>query len=134
MATVFPTSSTPRRSKRATRTATSDIKASGLLYGASENGPDTFMFMATVEEALALGLRCHQSGNLAEAAQIYREILQTAPDNVRVLALLGIVALAQNRLDEAIDSLRHALQIDPDRSDLWNNLGVACARHGKPAE
>jgi diamine N-acetyltransferase len=36
-----------------------------------------------------------------------------------------------NRLQEAIDEQRQALQIQPQDADAWNNLGVLEARSGK---
>ena len=44
-----------------------------------------------LEEAIALGVQRHRSGQLSEAEQIYRKILQAVPEQPDALHFLGLL-------------------------------------------
>lgn len=77
----------------------------------------------SLEEALALALRLHQSGHLAEAEAGYQAILQAAPGLPDALHFLGVLRYQQMRPEEAITLIRQALAGAPDYADAHNNLG-----------
>jgi predicted O-linked N-acetylglucosamine transferase (SPINDLY family) len=81
--------------------------------------------VATISEALTIALGHHQRGRLAEAEQIYRQILQVRPDQPDALHLLGVVHSQRGQYDAAIDSIRRAIQIRPGEAAFHGNLGVA---------
>jgi Flp pilus assembly protein TadD len=87
--------------------------------------------MATVSEALALAVQCHQAGDLRQAEQVYRQILQAAPGHAHVWCLLGAACQAQGRGPEAVACYRQALALQPDYADAHGNLGVALAQQGR---
>jgi protein O-GlcNAc transferase len=69
----------------------------------------------------------HQSGRLAEAESVYRELLATEPGRADVLQRLGILAHQSGRGAEAIELLRHAIELSPNAADGQVNLGAVLA-------
>ena len=79
---------------------------------------------ARIDGLYELALRRHQAGQLAEAEQLYRGILEADPRQLDCLHLLGMVALQSGRPAEAVDLIGRAIAA---------NDGVA-AWHGSLAE
>jgi predicted O-linked N-acetylglucosamine transferase (SPINDLY family) len=63
----------------------------------------------TVDQAIQLALEHQRAGQLAEAEDIFRQILGAYPDQADVLHLLGGVYLQAKRPDLAEANVRHAL-------------------------
>ncbi len=61
------------------------------------------------QQAFELGLQHHQSGRLAEAETIYRQILAVEPRHADTLHLLGIIANQVGRNDVAVDLINQAI-------------------------
>ncbi len=87
--------------------------------------------MATVAEALALAVRHHRAGALAEAEQLYRQILAADPRHVVALHLLGVLAHQQGRNDLAVEAIGRALRLAPDYAEAHANLGVVLREQGR---
>ena len=90
--------------------------------------------MLSLAQALALAVKQHQQGDLFQAEQLYRQILQVDPQQIDALHLLGLIAHQTGRPAEAVASIRRALQLRPDFADAHYNLGQVLQRLGKPAE
>jgi predicted O-linked N-acetylglucosamine transferase (SPINDLY family) len=90
--------------------------------------------MNTVAQSLDLAVRCHQAGNLQQAEQIYRQILQVEPGNINALHLLGLIAMHFGKLDHAIEHIRQSLRLKPNFAEAHSNLGLALQQQGKLAE
>jgi len=87
--------------------------------------------MPTVPEALQMGWNRHQSGDVSEAEQIYRQVLQVAPSNENAWCFLGMVCHDQGRYDEAIDAYQQSLRIKADFPVALSNLGNTLKQQGK---
>jgi tetratricopeptide (TPR) repeat protein len=87
--------------------------------------------MTTVAEALDLARRHHQAGDLRQAEQIYRQILQVDPHHEDALQLLGLLSLQAGDSGAAIHYLSQAIQLRPDWAEVGANLGVALATQGR---
>jgi len=79
---------------------------------------------------LAWARELAQSGDLANAAAICANILQSAPDQPQALHLLGIAAIQQGRRSEAMELLRRAVRSDPKFAVALNDLGNLLAQQG----
>jgi predicted O-linked N-acetylglucosamine transferase (SPINDLY family) len=118
--------------------------------------------MPSIIDELAFALRCHESGDLARAEQMYRQIagqilnslgivsaqqgktaqatasfrqaLAWLPRNAPILSNLGNALRLAGELDEAVECYRAALAIHPNYPDAANNCGLALLRQGKVAE
>lgn len=97
--------------------------------------------MATVAEALDVAHRYRQSGHLAEAEYICRQIVASVPDHLEAQKLLRAVADGYNdtgialaragRWDEALASLQEALRLQPDHTPALNNQGIVLVQQGR---
>ena len=72
-----------------------------------------------------------QNGALNEAERLYRQILETAPDNVNVLNMLGLVAQAKGLHEQAIDYFYKAADLAPKHFPIFFNLAVSLSALGK---
>jgi tetratricopeptide (TPR) repeat protein len=70
----------------------------------------------------AIGL--HQSGRLAEAEQLYREILSADSRQFDALHMLGVIRHQQSRNSDALALIERALQLRPGSILARGNLGV----------
>ncbi len=71
--------------------------------------------------AFSTAMRHHQAGRVTEAAALYRQILDAAPDNLACLNNLAILCGP----GEAEALLRRAIDLKPDYVDAQLNLGKA---------
>jgi len=90
--------------------------------------------MTPIPEMLALALQYHQSGALAQAEELYRQILQANPDHADAHHMLGVLASQTGRTDLAIASIRQALILNPLAADYHSNLGLAYQAVGQLEE
>ena len=72
----------------------------------------------------------HQAGRLAEAQQLYAEILSREPKHAMALHLLGVIAYQQGDSGQAIDLIGKAIVLRPDYADAHSNLGNALKEQG----
>ena len=81
--------------------------------------------MTTTLEFLAQARYHHQAGNLDQAEQLYRQLLQAEPQHAEALHLLGVLSSQQGRHDSAILFIQQALAVSPEVAHFHNNLGFA---------
>ncbi|WP_119289776.1 tetratricopeptide repeat protein [Azohydromonas sediminis] len=70
-------------------------------------------------------LQCHQRGQLAQAAQLYAQMLSLQPDHVDALHLSGVAAAQAGEPQRAIGFFERVLRRDPGHVAAHNNLGNA---------
>ena len=75
-----------------------------------------------------------QNGALNEAEQIYRQILETAPNNADVLNLLGLIAQTRGIHGEAANYFYKAIENAPKHWPIFFNLAVSLGALGKFVE
>jgi hypothetical protein len=81
--------------------------------------------VATIQEILALALQKHQVGQLDEAEQLYKQILQANPYHPDGLHLMGVLISQRGRDDLAISYIERALTVKPNIAAFHNNLGFS---------
>ena len=79
--------------------------------------------MTSPSASLTLGLHYHRAGRLAEAEEIYREVLAAEPENPDALHLFGVLAHQVGQHGFAVEAISLALRYAPDRADFLSNLG-----------
>ncbi len=82
-------------------------------------------------EVLAGAVHCHQTGKLAEAEALYRQVLATQPQHVDALHLLGVLAHQVGRPRRAIEAIRKAIALQPNVPSFYNNLAVILQERGE---
>ena len=79
-------------------------------------------------------IELHQNGALNEAEQIYRQILETAPQNADILNLLGLIAQAKGLHYEASNYFYKAIENAPKHFPIYFNLAVSLGAVGRYIE
>ncbi|MDZ4849407.1 MAG: tetratricopeptide repeat protein [Pirellulaceae bacterium] len=87
--------------------------------------------MTTISEALQAAIEFHQEGDLGQAEQLYRQILQIVPNHAETLHLLGILASQVNQSDVAIDLISQAIALQPSTPYFHYNLALALEENGE---
>ncbi|HEY8747666.1 MAG TPA: tetratricopeptide repeat protein [Tepidisphaeraceae bacterium] len=77
----------------------------------------------TTEQALALAVEHHRSGNVAQAESIYRQILAHDPAHARAMLGLGGLAAQDGRLSDAEALVLRAIGLDKNDAGLPAALG-----------
>jgi predicted O-linked N-acetylglucosamine transferase (SPINDLY family) len=87
--------------------------------------------MATLTEAFAIAVHNYRSGRLDPAAQLCRRILQSAPEHVDTLNLLGVITHLSGRDADAAELLDRAVELAPSNAHCHSNLGLALSGLGR---
>jgi predicted O-linked N-acetylglucosamine transferase (SPINDLY family) len=85
----------------------------------------------TVRQAFDLALQHHQSGRLAEAEALYRQILAADPNHAEAWHLLGVIAHAVGRSDLAVEWIQRSIMLAPNYAVAHNNLGGILRSQGR---
>ncbi|HRQ83043.1 MAG TPA: hypothetical protein PKZ97_18180, partial [Azospirillaceae bacterium] len=88
---------------------------------------------ATVDEALLLAVAAHREGRLAEAAALYRAVLQAVPDHGDALHLLAVVRRRIDGPENATAAFARALAAVPGNAAVWRNYALLLADLGRSA-
>lgn len=80
------------------------------------------MPIVTVDQAVAIAAEHHKAGRRDQAADIYRQVLASEPQQPDALHLLGLVERHHGRLDVAVELMCRALALRPDFFSAWYNL------------
>jgi tetratricopeptide (TPR) repeat protein len=75
-----------------------------------------------VNNLLDLGIKQHQAGQLVQAEQIYRRVLQSEPNNADAHHLLGVIAHQVGQHEQAIQLIERAIKLNPNYADYYSNL------------
>jgi tetratricopeptide (TPR) repeat protein len=74
---------------------------------------------------LAVAMAKHREGRLAEAEQMYRQVLRWQPDQPDAYHLLGLLAAQVNRPDDALPLFERAIALNPTVPEYHANYGNA---------
>jgi predicted TPR repeat methyltransferase len=85
----------------------------------------------TLDEAITIAILLQKNEQFAEAEELYRRVLETAPNHPQALHYAGVLAHQQGRHEEAIALVEKSLTLEPDRADNYNNLGIILQSVGK---
>jgi Flp pilus assembly protein TadD/SAM-dependent methyltransferase len=77
------------------------------------------------EQAFSKAVALHQRGDLAQAENLYRQILARVPDHLDCLNLLGVVAVQTGRGQLAVELIGKAILLNDKVADFHNNIGEA---------
>jgi predicted TPR repeat methyltransferase len=85
----------------------------------------------TLEEAVSFAILLQKNEQLAEAHEVYRRVLEQAPDHPRALHYAGLLAHQQGRNGEALALIERSLALAPDQADWCSNRGVVLQSDGR---
>ncbi|MBF0195328.1 MAG: tetratricopeptide repeat protein [Magnetococcales bacterium] len=98
--------------------------------GLSNNGQTQL----TVEDAYAMAIDHFNTQLYAEAQEVCTAIIQTAPNHVNTINLLGVIAQTFNRHEIAVQQFSKAIQHDDSYALLFYNLGISLHALGQADE
>jgi predicted TPR repeat methyltransferase len=93
--------------------------------------PETPPRELTLEEAVALAILLQKNAQLVEAQELYRRVLDTAPNHPDALHYAGVLAHQQGQSNEGVALIERSLALAPGRADCYNNLGIIFQSTGK---
>ena len=88
----------------------------------------------TIPAATERAAMLHRRGLLADAAQIYSDILKRKPEHFDSQHLLGVLRYQQGRYDEALPLFERARAQRPESAELLSNFALLLARLGRHDE
>ena len=101
---------------------------------ATRNAPFSADGKAEGVDGLLVGHRLMEAGEYELALKAYLRAASEQGINVDVLSALGSANLQLDRLGQAEQLLRRAVEMDPTFVPALNNLGVVLMNAGKPGE
>ena len=78
----------------------------------------------SLDEAVSVAIVLQQNGQWAAADEIYRTVLEAAPDHADALHFSGVLAHQQADSDQAVALIERSVELEPDRADWHSNLGI----------
>jgi tetratricopeptide (TPR) repeat protein len=91
------------------------------------NGQSGTMLRDIFQRAVAL----HQQGQLAEAEQLYQQVLQAQPSSFSVLYMLGLIAFQSGVPQRGVELTSRAIAINPSVAEAHNNLANGLLQLGR---
>lgn len=70
-----------------------------------------------------VAVQCHRAGQLDRAEQLYRRVLEQAPEHGDAMFLLSMLALSSGRLEQAAALLERAVRVAPNNALYLSSLG-----------
>ena len=97
--------------------------ASVSLINSMEQSPTTDRAVS-LDEAISIAIRLQQNDQWVSAGDMYRRILEVAPDYPDALHYSGVLAHQEGRSEEAVALIERSLELEPNRADWHSNLGI----------
>lgn len=99
--------------------------ASSLVTGAAA----TAHSLTALDQCLEAALAHHRAGRTAEAAWLYRQILETEPEHADAMHFSGLLACETGDVENGIERMKLSVRRYAS-AVYYNNLGTVMARHG----
>jgi protein O-GlcNAc transferase len=78
----------------------------------------------SLKQLLGHAAELQRRGQLAEAGELYLQILRQTKDCLEALYRLGMLRIQQGRYDDALEHLSEALRVKPDSVEILSDVGV----------
>ena len=79
--------------------------------------------VVSLDEAISIAIRLQQSDQWVAAGDIYRRVLEVAPDHPDAVHYSGVLAHQEGRSEQAVKLIERSLELEPRRADWYSNLG-----------
>jgi predicted TPR repeat methyltransferase len=88
----------------------------------------------TLEEAITVAILLQKNEDYTAAHEVYRRVLEAAPDHPRALHYAGLLAHQQQRSEEALALIERSLALQPNEADWHSNRGIVLQSAAKLGE
>ena len=96
-----------------------------LVWTARLHPENSMQQSSNAPDLIAKAITLHQRGDVANAEQLYVQILAGNPQHFDALHMLGVIRIHQGRNTEAVELIGSALQKIDNDARAWSNYGVA---------
>ena len=86
---------------------------------------------AHLAQTFAQALQNHRQHRMAEAEDLYRQVLAVDPNHVDALHMLGVLAYQAGRAEAAVDLIGRAIALNGSNPSFHNNIGEALRYLGR---
>ena len=101
------------------------LESGSLESGPSKSGPsESPTRELSLEEAVSVAILLQKNRQFVAAREVYRRVLEMAPDHPRALHYAGLLAHQQGRNEEALALIERSIALVPDQADWHSNLGI----------
>ena len=94
-----------------------------LQKSQSQNQPLEINTPSPSQDQINSLVNLYQSGQMAKAEQACRELLNTYPQTLIAINVLGSALQGQGKLQEAVQAFNKAIQLNPDFAEAYSNRG-----------
>lgn len=88
----------------------------------------------TLQQAIELALEKHRAGNLVEAENLYRQVLQVDPNHIAAIHMLGVIASQVGKFELSADLLEKTITLAPKLAEAHGNMGLTQFKLGNYAK
>ena len=78
----------------------------------------------SLDEAISIAIQLQQNEQWVAAGDIYRSVLEVAPDWPDAVHYSGVLAHQEGRSELAVELIERSLELEPDRADWHSNLAI----------
>jgi predicted TPR repeat methyltransferase len=78
----------------------------------------------SLEEAVSIAIQLQQNDQWTAARDLYRQVLEIAPDYADAVHYSGVLAHQEGRSDEAVELIERSVALEPNRADWFSNLAI----------
>lgn len=96
---------------------------------AAESAPG--LAPTNLAQTFAAALQHHRQRRMAEAEDLYRQVLAVDPNHVDALHMLGVLAYQAGRAEAAVDLIGRAIALNGTNPSFHNNMGEALRYLGR---
>ena len=90
--------------------------------------------MPNPQQLFQSAIEHHQAGRLAEAGELYRQILAETPRQPDAMHLLGVVAHQMGDDAQAVDLIGQSIALNPNSPEAHSDLGISLRESGRVDE
>jgi predicted O-linked N-acetylglucosamine transferase (SPINDLY family) len=83
-----------------------------------------------INEIIQLAVQHYQFGNLQQAEQCFKKVLEQEPNNPEILYFLGIISAQSDNYNSAIHYMKRSLHFNSGNADAYLALGIALQQTG----
>ena len=99
-----------------------------------ESSPRAQADTLSIDQILQQGVALHHAGQLQDAAQLYRTILQIQPDHPEANHNLGVLSVQAGLPGSALPHFKAALEASPEQGQFWVSYIDALIQAGRSDE
>ena len=93
--------------------------------------PPSGAYAAGLAQMFQSALQNHRQRRMAEAEDLYRQVLAVDPNHVDALHMLGVLAYQSGKAEAAVDLIGRAIAINGANASFHNNMGEALRYLGR---